>query len=415
MAKIKVSAEAVSAVMASASPNKTAYYFDTDLAGFGFYRTAGDVGTWFAEFRPVAGGGKKRIKLGRVGILKANEAREAARKAIANAALGKDLAKDRADERASVTVKTLAELYVERTKDKRKPGTAENYANVVRVNIVPHVGAVKAIALSRREVQAMHSAVGRYRGKYAANRAVAVLSAVFGWAARNGHVPEHFNPASGVEKYKEEARERFLSGDEVGRLGDALREAETTGIPWAESDKKHARKNNALSVFSPHVTGAIRLLMLTGCRLREILHLRWSEVDFDRGILFLPDSKTGKKAVVLSTAAQDVLASLPRVGAYVIASDSAGTNDEKPRADLKRPWAAICRRAGLKGLRVHDTRHNFGGVGAGSDLGLPVIGKLLGHSNPKTTQRYAHVATDASKRAADIIAGQISAAMAGGK
>src|SRR5690554_4684233 len=127
MATIRITADTVSDVMKSARPNKTTFYFDDDLAGFGFYRTPGDVGTFFAEFRPVAGGAKKRIKLGRIGILKANEARGAARKAIANATLGKDLAKDRSDERAGVTVKRLADLYVERTRDKRKASTADGY------------------------------------------------------------------------------------------------------------------------------------------------------------------------------------------------------------------------------------------------------------------------------------------------
>jgi integrase len=153
--------------------------------------------------------------------------------------------------------------------------------------------------------------------------------------------------------------------------------------------------------------------MLTGMRLREVLHLRWDEVDLQRGILFLPDSKTGRKTVVLSAAAVDVLVGLPRVGVFVIAGDTAGLPDEKPRADLKRPWAAITKHAGLSGLRIHDLRHSFASVGAWSGLGLPVIGKLLGHADAKTTQRYAHVDSDSSRRAADAIASQIAAAMGG--
>ncbi|CAM5767303.1 integrase arm-type DNA-binding domain-containing protein [Bosea minatitlanensis] len=243
--------------MKSARPNRTTFYFDADLAGFGFYRTPGDTGTFFAEFRPVAGGAKKRIKLGRVGTLKANEAREAARKAIANAALGKDLAQGRADDRASVTVKRLLDLYIERTRDKKKASTADGYELSASVNIVPHIGAVKASALTRREVQVMHTKVGVGRGKYAANRAVALLKAAYSWGGKQEHVPAGYNPASGVDRYKEEARERFLTVEEMQRLGEAMVEAETIGFPVNAGDAKHAPKGPSVS-FSMNKKGRAR-------------------------------------------------------------------------------------------------------------------------------------------------------------
>jgi integrase len=414
MAIIRITAEAVAEVMRSARPNRTTYFFDDDLAGFGFYRTPGDTGTFFAEFRPIAGGPKKRIKLGRVGILKANEAREAARRAIANAALGKDLAKDRSDERASVSVKRLADLYIERTRDKKKASTADGYELIVTVNIVPHIGSVKASALTRREVQAMHSKVGASRGKYAANRAVAVLRAAYAWGGKQGHVPEGTNPAAGVERYREEAREHFLSVEEMQRIGEAMIEAETLGFAVKSGDAKHAPRGQRVKM-SPHVTAAVRLLMLTGCRLREILNLRWREVDFERGVLRLPDSKTGRKVVFLPQAAIDILKGMTRVGAFVIAGESGGEDDEKPRADLKRPWSAITKRAGVPGIRIHDLRHSYASIGAESGLGLPVIGALLGHSSAQTTKRYAHAADEVSRRAVGTIGGQIAAALEGSK
>jgi len=402
---MKITAESVAEAMKSALPNKTKFYFDDDLAGFGFYRTTTGTGTFFAEFRPVPGGNKKRLRLGRVGTLKAAEAREAARKAIANATLGKDLAKDRADQRAAPTVSKLVSDFI--AGKEMKPATREFYEGTLRKHVEPRIGSTKATALTRAEVQRMHSAI---TGKYAANRAVAMLSSAYGWGAKNGFVPDGLNPARGVDRNKEQARERFLTIDEMKRLGEAMIEAETIGFPVNAGTSKHAPKGQRIKMH-PSATGAIRLLMLTGCRLREILNLRWSEVDLDRGFLFLPDSKTGRKTVVLSAAAIDVINALPRVGAFVIASDSAGMDDEKPRADLKRPWAAICKRAGLEGLRIHDLRHSFASVGAWSGLGLPVIGKLLGHADSKTTQRYAHVDADASRRAADAIAGKIADAM----
>src|SRR5262249_55622294 len=153
---------------------------------------------------------------------------------------------------------------------------------------------------------------------------------------------------------------------------------------------KHAPKEaDRRTKVGPHAAAAVRLLILTGARLRE-----WEHVDLERGLLFLADSKTGKKAIVLNAPALDILANLPRVGTYVIAGQAAGTNDEKPRSDLNRPWRAIVKRARLSGLRIHDLRHTHASVGAGLGLGLPIIGKLLGHTQPSTTARYAHLDAD---------------------
>jgi integrase len=135
------------------------------------------------------------------------------------------------------------------------------------------------------------------------------------------------------------------------------------------------------------------------------------QVDFERGLLLLSDSKTGKKAIVLNAPALDVLASIPRVGAYVIAGQAAGTDEDKPRSDLNRPWRAIVKRAGLDGLRIHDLRHTHASVGAGLGLGLPIIGKLLGHTQSSTTSRYAHLDADPLRRASEHIGSRLAAAM----
>jgi integrase len=142
-----------------------------------------------------------------------------------------------------------------------------------------------------------------------------------------------------------------LTSEELERLGDALREAETVGIPWivdeSEPNAKHTPKKNRRTKLSPFATAALRLLLFTGCRLREILNLRWVEFDRDRGLLLLPDSKTGRKPVILSEAAIALLDSLPRIGEFVIA----GKRAEQARRDLKRPWDAIRQRAELGDIR----------------------------------------------------------------
>ena len=225
-----------------------------------------------------------------------------------------------------------------------------------------------------------------------------------------------FNPTRGIDRYPEKGRERFLTADELGRLGDAIREAETVGLPWTVDEEKPTAKHapneaKRRTVIDPFAAGAIRLLILTGARLREILKLEWKHVDLERGLLLLPDSKTGAKSIILNAPALAVLVRLKRVGIYVIAGQSAGTDGEKPRADLNRPWRSIAKRAGLAGLRIHDLRHTHASFGAGAGLGLPIIGKLLGHTRASTTHRYAHLDTDPLRRASDHIGARLAAAL----
>jgi integrase len=151
----------------------------------------------------------------------------------------------------------------------------------------------------------------------------------------------------------------------------------------------------------------LRLLIFTGARLREILHLRWEHVDFERGLLLLPDSKTGRKTIILSAPALAILSDLARVGEFVIAGES----PDAPRADLKRPWQVVARHAGLEGVRLHDLRHTYASIGAGRGLGLPIIGKLLGHAESRTTERYAHLDNDPLRKAANRIGSDLAAAL----
>jgi integrase len=195
------------------------------------------------------------------------------------------------------------------------------------------------------------------------------------------------------------------------RLGGAIREAETIGIPWtvdeSKPNAKHVPKSPKRFTKINPFAAALRLLLFTGCRLREILHLRWEHVDLERGLLFLPDSKSGRKTVILNAPALTVLNGLQQVGVVP------GDNPEQPRPDLKRPWDAVTKRAGLAGVRLHDLRHTYASFGAGGGLGLPIIGRLLGHSQAATTARYAHLDNEPLPHASEAIAGRIAAALEG--
>lgn len=351
--------------------------------------------------------------LGRPKTMAPEEARSLASNILARVRLGQDPAAERASERKAETVGDLLDSFLDdHIRLKRKPRTAKLFQGYVDNHIRPALGMRKAGALTRSDVDRLHKTIGKRR-PVTANRVLALIGASYSYGLRSGRLNDSVkNPAKEIEKFREKVRERFLSEVELSRLGKAIREAETVGTPWIrESRSKHARKlENQVTNIGPHAAAALRLLIFTGARLREILDLRWEHVDFDRGLLFLPDSKTGKKTIVLGAAALSVLEQLPKVGSFVIA----GADNERPRSDLQRPWALVSNRAQLSGLRLHDLRHSFASVGAGSGFSLPVIGKLLGHSNVKTTERYAHLAADPLRRASDAISGAIAEAMGEG-
>lgn len=391
--------------------------FDDQLKGFGLRVSPSGEMSWIVEYRPHGGGrgiAKRKVTLGTVGALTPDKARKAASKLLAQVRLGADPAEAKQEARRAMTVAELAACFLgEHVDAKRKLATQKQYRDVLKRLVLPEIGTMKANAVGRGQIAKLH--LKHKATPFLANRLLAVVGAMFAFGEKRGFVEEGANPARRIEKYREHRRERFLTVDELERVGAALREAETIGFPWevdeGQANAKHlAKPENRRTVLGPHATAAIRLLILTGARLREILELRWEQIDFGRGLLLLPDSKTGQKAIVLNAPALSVLASLSRVGNYVIA----GNDPEKPRADLHRPWRMIQARAGLKGVRIHDLRHTYASFGAASGLGLPVIGKLLGHREAATTQRYAHLDNDPLRRASGAIGATIAAAMGDG-
>ena len=201
-------------------------------------------------------------------------------------------------------------------------------------------------------------------------------------------VPDGTNPCRGVRKFPTRLRERFLTDTEFRRLGMVLDRAEADGG------------------VSGHAVAAIRLLPLTGCRKSEILSLRWQDVDPAAGELRLDGGKTGPRAVPLSPPAVRVLAELPRVAdsPWVIPGQKAGTH----LTNLDGPWWIVRKRAGLEEVRIHDCRHSFASRALALGESMPVIAKLLGHSQIQTTARYAHLARDSVKASAARVAASIA-------
>lgn len=396
-------------VVANARPQTLRYtLFDSQVPGFGLRVYPSGAQSWIFEYRPGEGGrrvAKKRVTIGKVSDFTPEAARKLADSYRAMVRTGNDPQGDKARQRKAVTVSELATAFLaDHVGAKRKASTKAHYEDVLNRLVVPKIGKLKAKDVTRADVARLHLA--NRKTPFQANRILAIVGSMYGFGAKHGLVPEDTNPARGVERYKEEGRERYLSSEELERLGAAIREAETTGIPWTinpDKKTKHVPKEKQATIIGEHAAAALRLLILTGARVGEILNLKWDHVDLERGLLRLPDSKTGQKTIILNAPALEVLANLSRSGVYVIAGDSVGADDEKPRSDLKRPWAMIRQHAKLDGVRLHDLRHNFAAFGAGGGLGLPIIGKLLGHSQPQTTARYAHLDNDPLRRATDSI------------
>ena len=372
-------------------------------------------------------GRSRKVTVGTFPTLTVDQARKKATELLAKVQLGEDVAAKPVGEE-NPTVAELCDEYLKRGCGHKKASTKVTEKGCIELHIKPLLVHRRVKDLKRRHIEDFFSAVAAGEtamnkvidgkriivkgGEGAARRTVRLFGGILTYAIGREYISE--NPRRGVKIGKDNANERYLYGDELRRLGDALREAETAGLPWQFNEgakTKHRPKNadTLREVIDPYALDAIRLLLLTGCRLGEILTLEWSQVDLERGFLRLPDSKTGKKNVILGAPALKLLADIPRVrdNPYVIVGETKG----KPRSDLKRPWRRVTAHAGLQGLRLHDLRHSFASMGAASGMGLPIVGKLLGHASPSTTARYAHLADDPLRRASDSIANSINAAM----
>lgn len=423
MALIDIDRRSVSAL--SKKPSDGSVYYDRRLTGFGLRVSSAGRVSYFVEWRPGSGGrrvSKRRIVIGRdePPMFRADHARAAAEQYLAKVRLGGDPATDRANSRCAPTVTEVLNGYLEnRIARLRKASTHALYSGYSRIHIQPHIGKRPANLLTRAEVTSLHAKIGRNH-RVTANRVIVLLRAALDYAAREGLIQGNFaNPAVGVDAYRENLREKYLSSEEFRRLGETLELASTEGLMWhpdSSKNLKHAPAPESRRIMiDPFAIAAIRLLVLTGARLREILNLKWEQIDFEHGTALLPESKTGRRVLVLGEAALSVLRAIPRTGGFVIAGMQVRGPDgqlvDAPRSDLNRPWKRIRTHAQLGSLRLHDLRHSFASVGASAGLGLYVVGQLLGHRSPSTTSRYAHIANAPLTQASNAISQSIAAAL----
>ena len=361
--------------------------WDGDIKGFGVRVHPSGRKVYIVKYRDDGRVIKKTI--GPHGPIPPAAARGRAAEIITAARTGRDLTGQilPPPTNGAPTVRDLAGRFLdEHVAGHCKPSTAHSYTLAIHRHVLPGLGSRRVAEVTRADVASLHQ---RMRATpFAANRTLGIMSAMFSAAELWGLRPQGSNPCRYVRRFRETKRERFLSDAEYRRLGAALRDAESSG-----------------AVAAPAVA-AIRLLMLTGCRLSEIMNLRWNHVALEARELRLPDSKTGAKVVHLGVSAVAVLRGIARRedNPWVIAGRRPGTRI----ASLHYPWGRIRRLAGLDDVRIHDLRHSFASGGLRVGEGLTMIGRLLGHSEVKTTARYAHLADDPVKAAADRIAGRIA-------
>lgn len=363
---------------------------DTELKGFGARRQA-DATSYFLLKR--IDGRLRWMTIGKHGQpWTAESARKEAHRLLGQIASGGDPATLKQERLENPTLKEASAQFMLDHGPRLKPGSRIKYEILLRLYLVPAFGARRLVDIKRSDVLRFHS---KHAGKAStANYCVAILSKIMSWAEEHGYRPERSNPCFGIQKYRENKRQRYLSRDELARLGKVLSTVA------------------AESLESLYVVAAIRLLMLTGARVGEILTLKWSFVDLERRVLLLPDSKTGQKTIALNSLAVDVLRELPRVqdNPHVIV----GRFDRAHLINLQKPWRRIRTMAELDGVVLHDLRHHFASEAAQAGGSLPMIGKLLGHKHAMTTARYAHLAEDPSRQLNQKVGDAIAQAMGDG-
>lgn len=360
---------------------KEYFIWDDTLPGFGLRVLPSGRKSYIVQYR--AGRRARRMSLGPNTVLACEQARGQAITILAAVRKGEDPSADRAAQRSAINMTELAARFDdEHISVRLKESTATEYRRNLRRFILPALGRLTVAEITRADISKFHHDLRHI--PYQANRCLEVLSKMFNLAEMWGLRPDGSNPRKHIRKYPEEKRERFLSTAELRRIGEVLREMEIEGIEL------------------PSAILAARLLILTGCRLGEIMTLRWEFIDLPEKVLRLPDSKTGAKLVHLGQPAVELLASARPIkdNPWVIA----GTLKGKHLSDLQPFWQRVRARAGLKDCRIHDLRHTFASTAVASGQGLPMIGKLLGHTQVQTTARYAHLAAEPVRNAADSIA-----------
>jgi len=400
-----------------AAPRENRYeIWDSELKGFGLRIEVSGRKSFIIRYRADGGGRnapKRLVTIGAYGTLTPDQARTEAKKLLGSVATGQDPGAERHAKRSDLTVSELCELYLREGCPTKKASTLATDRGRIERHIKPMIGTKRISTVTRGDIQWLMRQIadGKTKanlktgprgraivrgGKGTASRTIGMLGGIFTYAVRQGMIAD--NPVRLVKRWKDRRMDRYLSQEELERLGHELNEAE-------------AGKEN------PKAIAVIRLLALTGARKGEIITLTWNEIDFDNGILRLRDSKTGQKTIPVGKSALAIFAAQPRTkdSDYVFPADKLGRQDAERTyfQGIDAIWHRVRAKAGLADVRLHDLRHTAASIAVANGASLPMIGRILGHADTKTTQRYAHLSDAPVRAVVEDLSLQVSIAMRG--
>jgi len=367
--------------------SKPVYLWDTKISGFGVKALPSGRKTFVLKYRTHFGGTRARqrwLKLGVVGSLPLAKARILAMENLSLIANGDDPQGLREKKRADPSFNDAWEKFKKSEFKRLKPTTRSDYSGYWRNYIQPRLGRHKAAEIGRADIEAIHA--GMSETPYSANRVLSLISRLLNQCEAWEYRSLNSNPCKLIKPYRERSRERYLSLDELKNLNAMLDEL------------------LAKDEISIGVANGFRLLILTGARKSEIFGTRLEWLDLDNSKINLPDSKTGKRSILLSHEAiricerQKVFA-LSLGSEFLFPSPKAGL----PLLNVSKAWQKIRIHANIEDVRIHDLRHTCASLAVRSGMSLPVVGRLLGHTQAKTTQRYAHVHADPALEAAEAV------------
>ncbi|CAM1633628.1 tyrosine-type recombinase/integrase [Bartonella apis] len=381
---------------------KEALLWDSEIKGFGVRVMPSGIKSYIIKYRTIEGR-QRKMTIGRVGVLTAEQARNLAREKLTEAMTGGDPAAQRQEIRHSMTVAELCDEYLEHAKQRLKPNSYSSNESNIRIHIKPLIGTRAAAKLTVADVIKMQDDItdGKTakhrtgRGGYStggiasASRTMTILGGVLEFGRLRGIVSE--NVTRGIRKQKPKARDRFLSDEEIIRLGGIIRASDHEGLVGLI---------------------AVQFLLLTGLRRNEALSLKWDWLDIKGGCIHFPDTKTGKQVRPIGKVAFEVISktverslSLKNEQKSYVFPASKGDGHF---IGLPKVLHRLCKAAAIEDVSLHTLRHTFASVAAGMGYSELTIAGLLGHSAQGITARYAHVADKALIGAADAVSGHIA-------
>ena len=361
---------------------------DTELRGFHAKLTANGKCALYLYYRTPTGT-ERRPKIGNYPGLCPEEARNIAKDWLAEVRNGGDPSGARQDARNAMTVAALCDRYIEEhAKPHKKPSSLAADQQLIRAYLNPMLGRIKVRELTRADVERLKMA--RQATPFTANRCLALLSHMLSLAVAWDIRPD--NPVRGVKRFREHRRDRYFSGQELRKIEEALIEGERQGA------------------FLPGVILTIRLLALTGCRVGEIIGLRWADVDLARRAFSIRDAKAGARTQTVGARVLALLAPLkPDCDGWVVEGRKSG--QKLSRNTLERGWARLRDLAGLSNARLHDFRHTAATYAAQGGANAFMLRDLLGHKTLAMTARYVSSVPEQQRSVADKVAETVSAAM----